>query len=305
MCHARIAGPAIFGCSTSPVATRIRRRRPSRAAGSNTRFTVANASRKRGSSMFGWSGVPNSGVISWSGRRRAAWSSRRVSSSPGSASMNASIAYVGAIVWRLTVSSFPSCMLASFARSSVRGSSPPSEIPRRIARSNAAGQDRAEVVVVVVLVDREQGVPLEQVVLAPCAESGRRRVVAVVRDRARDVADPVAEEPEPPTEVDVLEEHEVALVEAADPPEDLGPDDHRGTGREQNVAGRVLHRARGTTEVDPEAVAVDTRAPPRRSRCVDPSQPSTLLATHAMDPSYSSGCIAAAEPVRVRRGRRC
>ena len=244
MCQARIAGPAIFGCSTSPVATRIRRRRVRRCGGIEHSVHVLERLEERASSMLGCSGVPNSGVISWSGRRRSACSSRRDTLEPGErvdegvdrVGRSDGLLVDGEELARLGVG-----VLREVERACVVAAerdAPPDRQQQR------GGQHRAQVVVVVVLEDREQRVALEEEVLAPRAEPSRGRVVAVVRDRPGHVADAVAEQPEPPTEVDVLEEHEVAVVEPADAPEDLGTDHHRGARREQHVGRGVLHRAR-------------------------------------------------------------
>ena len=48
-------------------------------------------------------------------------------------------------------------------------------------------------------------------------------------------AEPVAEEVEPPAQVDVVVEHEEVVVEAAQRVEDVGADEHRGAGAEQHV----------------------------------------------------------------------
>ena len=49
------------------------------------------------------------------------------------------------------------------------------------------------------------------------------------------VADPMAPQPEPPTQVDIFEEHEVALVEPAERAVHRGSNDHRRAGGEQDV----------------------------------------------------------------------
>ena len=59
----------------------------------------------------------------------------------------------------------------------------------------------------------------------------------VEHERCRDVANPVAQDVEPPTEVDILVEHEHPLVEATDLAEDLAADHHRGARREHHIGG--------------------------------------------------------------------
>ncbi len=97
------------------------------------------------------------------------------------------------------------------------------------------GEHRLEGLVVEVLVERVEGVPLEEVLLAEGAELVHRRVVLVVRERLRLEAEPVAQEVQAPAEVHVVVEHEVAVVEAAQLLEHLRPDEHRGAGAEEDV----------------------------------------------------------------------
>ena len=102
------------------------------------------------------------------------------------------------------------------------------------------GQGPGQPLVAEVLVEADQGVALQQEVLEPRAVGLHRGVVAVVGHRSRHVADPPAQQVEPPAEVDVLVEHEVPVVEPADRLVVLGPDEHRRPGGEQHVLGGVV-----------------------------------------------------------------
>ena len=87
--------------------------------------------------------------------------------------------------------------------------------------------------------------------LAELAELVHRRVVPVEGERAGHVADPVAEQVEPPAEVDVLVEHEEALVEAADA---------RGTARCARTSPRRCRTARPWAGRTPRRRAARPRA---------------------------------------------
>ncbi len=126
-------------------------------------------------------------------------------------------------------------------------------------------------VVVVVLVDRVQRVARQQIALEPRAVTLHRGVMSVVGERCRDVTDLVAAQPQPPAEVDVLEEHEVALVESTDRAVEIGAHDHGRSGGEQDIglflegtgvglAGVVLVRL--TVEAHPDRRVVEVRAVP-------------------------------------------
>ena len=158
-------------------------------------------------------------MISWSARRRAAWSSRRSRVRPAAPRRTRRWRTAAPTVCWSTVDPVVVVVAAAAPRCEVErvGVVAAAGQPRAGRRAaSAAGSDPAEVVVVVVLVDREQRVALEQELLAPVAERSDRRVVAVEHERRGHVAHAVAEQLEPPAEVDVLEEHEVALVEPAD-----------------------------------------------------------------------------------------
>jgi hypothetical protein len=97
-------------------------------------------------------------------------------------------------------------------------------------------EHRGERLVVQVLVEREERVALQQVGLAEVAELVHRRVVLVERERGGLVAHLPAGEVHPPAEVDVLVEHEVAVVEAAELLEHVGAHEHGRAGAEEHVA---------------------------------------------------------------------
>ena len=120
-----------------------------------------------------------------------------------------------------------------------------------------AGQGRREVVVVVVLEDRVQSVALEKELLSPDAVAGHAGVVPVIDDRPRQKSGPMAEQPQPPAEVHVLEEHEVALVEAAQGPEDVGAHEHGRARGEQHVLLDVVVAGVPFLRMKLEAVPVE------------------------------------------------
>jgi hypothetical protein len=95
-----------------------------------------------------------------------------------------------------------------------------------------------------------------RVLLAPAADGRHGRVVTVIGDGTRRVADAVAGQPGAPAEVDVLEEHEVGRVEAADLLEDRPPDHQRGAGAEEHVALDVQRRLVVLADVELERLAV-------------------------------------------------
>ena len=64
--------------------------------------------------------------------------------------------------------------------------------------------------------------------------------MAVVRDGAGLVPDPVTQEVQPPSEIDVLVEHEEPLVEPAHLAEELRPHEHRGARAEEDVLRRLV-----------------------------------------------------------------
>ena len=101
------------------------------------------------------------------------------------------------------------------------------------------GQGPGEGLVVVVLVHRQERVALKEVLLAEVPELLHGDVVPVEGQRAGDVPHAVPQEVEAPPQVDVLVEHEEALVEAADPTEEVGPYEQGGPRAEQDVPGRV------------------------------------------------------------------
>ena len=134
----------------------------------------------------------------------------------------------------------------------------------------------AQRLVVEVLVHRVEGVALEQVHLSEVAVVLHRGVVLVVRQGRRLVADAPPEQVEPPAEVDVLVEHEDALVEAADLLEDLGPDEQGGAGAEEDVprprrgspsSGSVVRLVAHAEPGDGGVDEVDRRCRPSRAPC--------------------------------------
>ncbi len=82
-------------------------------------------------------------------------------------------------------------------------------------------------------------------------------MVPVVDERGGDVADLVAEQPQAPAEIDVLEEHEVALVEAAGAVEHPGIDHHRRARREEHVGFLVVRGDVGIAGMHLEPVPVE------------------------------------------------
>ena len=240
--------------------------------------------------MFGWNGSRNSRRISWSVRRRRAPAApRAVSARLGdlldearrSRTAAASVCFETATVGVLLVAA------AAAARSSACASSPPSDDAAPDREHERGRQHPREVLVVVVLEDREERVALEQVVLAPgaVARSSTRGAGGTTSDVGH-VPHPVAEQPEPPAEVDVLEEHEVALVEPADPLEHArSASTIAAPGREQHVGAPCrastssgaptcslkpvpVERQRGVDEVDGLALPVEHLAGHARDRGV-------------------------------------
>ena len=65
------------------------------------------------------------------------------------------------------------------------------------------------------------------------------------------------EQPEPPTEVDVFEEHEVAIVESADGLEQIAAYDHGCPRREEHVLLDIERRVVGLANMELEPVAVE------------------------------------------------
>jgi hypothetical protein len=130
------------------------------------------------------------------------------------------------------------------------------------AEDDGGREDPRELLVGVVLVDRREGVALQQVGLAGEPEALHRAVVAVIDPRRRHVAHAVPQHLQAPAEVDVLEEREVAVVEPADVEEGARAHDHRPAGGEQRVPVATVA---GVVELDParEAVAVEGHLPAR------------------------------------------
>ncbi|CAB5028183.1 unannotated protein [freshwater metagenome] len=143
------------------------------------------------------------------------------------------------------------------------------------------GEQAGHVRVVVVLVDREEGVALEQVVLAPVRVPRHRRVMAMEHERGGHVVHAPAEHPKAPTEVDVLEEHEVPLVEAAGRLEHTLGHHHRGTRCEQHVVRHVELRVVRRPHVQLEAMPVEAQC--RVDEVDRVAIPGEHLARHATD----------------------
>ena len=231
--------------------------------------------RTAGSPMFGWNGSRNSRMISWSLRRRASWRSRRVSASPSICSTSASIAYgrgqrlLRDADLRLLLGAAPPLQVQRVGVGAAEGHAPPDRQHQR------GRQHPAQVLVVVVLEDREQRVALEEVVLPPRAEAPHRLVVTVVHERLGYVAHAVAEQPEPPAEVHVLEEHEVARRRSRRPARTrrsgitIAAPDANST----SVARSGIDES-GSADVELEAVAVE------RHRRVDEVDGAALPVEH-------------------------
>ena len=116
-------------------------------------------------------------------------------------------------------------------------------------QGHRCGQSHRERLVVVVLVHREQRVPLEQVALTEVAELLHRHVVAVVGDGSWLVANLVPEQVEAPAEVHVFVEHEKPLVEPADLAVDVGAHEHGGARAEEHILGNVVLRPVGLLDL--------------------------------------------------------
>ena len=102
-------------------------------------------------------------------------------------------------------------------------------------QQESPGEHSCQGFVVEVLVQRVQGVALEQVLLAEVAELVHRRVMLVEGQGFGLEPEPVAEKVEPPAQVDVIVEHEVVVVEPAEFFEDVGSDEHGRTRAEEHV----------------------------------------------------------------------
>ena len=124
-----------------------------------------------------------------------------------------------------------------------------------------------------VLVERVKRIALEEISLFVRPELGHRGMMFVERERLGHIGEAPTAQVESPSEVDVLEEHEVSLVEAAERVVNGATHEHRRTRPEENVLGHfrrfgdrlgsewfVPHAIpghRGTDEVNELAVPVE------------------------------------------------
>ena len=124
--------------------------------------------------------------------------------------------------------------------------------------------------------------------------------MAVIHYGVRRVSDPVPGKPEAPTEVDVFVEEEVIVVEPADLPVGVPPDDHRPAAGEQDVALRRIDR--------PRFAVAGLNAEPGQGRATAHEVDGLPVPAH--DPAAGAGNIRRGghrphqrlEPLRVRPG---
>ena len=105
-------------------------------------------------------------------------------------------------------------------------------------RAEDRRHQRAEMLVVEVLVRRRERVLLEEEAAREDAEGLAGRAAAVPRDRPRLGDDPAPEDPLPPAEVHVLEVREVVVVEAARGEELLPAHGHQAAAGEEPLLAR-------------------------------------------------------------------
>jgi hypothetical protein len=143
MAQARMAGPAIFAASGSPVMTTIRRRVANRSAMPKMSTSRPCASRYRGSGKAGSIACRNSGASSRSLRVRLACSRSRSAHRPSTSEAASAMARTPAIVTLGTVISPTSSPPGERLRSNAPGSMSPRSTARVTASSSAGGRVRA------------------------------------------------------------------------------------------------------------------------------------------------------------------
>ena len=93
-----------------------------------------------------------------------------------------------------------------------------------------------------VLVQGVERVSLEKVGLLVGTEAFHRCVVLVIRQGSRLIDEPPSQQVQTPSEVDVLEEHEIPLVEALEGVEHRSAHEHRRSSSEKHVVSDIRLR---------------------------------------------------------------
>jgi hypothetical protein len=110
------------------------------------------------------------------------------------------------------------------------------------------------VLLVVVFVDRVERVAVVEHRLALIIDPPDIPVMLVIDDGPGGRADSIPRQPEPPAQVDILIEEEVILVKTSDLIENLSPDHHRPTARNEDVPfAVVLAGCLAPTKLEPES----------------------------------------------------